>query len=48
MYIHGTQPSETESDQTHETNYMRILKIFILSIIKINDDLCTYFDNNIS
>lgn len=48
MYIHGTQPSETESDQTHETNYMRILKIFILAIIKINDDLCTYFDNNIS
>ena len=48
MYIHGTQPSETESDQTHETNYMRILKIFILAIIKINDDLCTYYDNHIS
>ena len=48
MYIHGTQPSETESDQIHETNYMRILKIFILTIIKINDDLCTYYDNHIS
>ncbi len=48
MYIHGTQPSETESDQIHETNYMRILKIFILAIIKINDDLCTYYDNHIS
>lgn len=48
MYIHGTQPSEIESDQTHENNYMRILKIFVLAIIKINDDLCTYYDNEIS
>ncbi len=45
MYIHGTQPSEIESDKTHETNYMRISKILILAIIKINDDLCTYYDN---
>lgn len=45
MYIHGTQPSEIESYKIHETNYMRILKIFILAIIKINDDLCTYYDN---
>lgn len=45
MYIHGTQPSEIESDKIHETNYMRILKIFILAIIKINDDLCTYYGN---
>lgn len=45
MYIHGTQPSDNESDKTHETNYMRILKIFILAIIKINDDLTTYYDN---
>lgn len=45
MYIHGTQPNEIKSDKIHETNYMRILKILILAIIKINDDLCTYYDN---
>ena len=45
MYIHGTQPNDNESEKIHETNYMRILKIFILAIIKINDDLTTYYDN---
>ncbi len=45
MYIHGTQPSEVQADTIHKNNYMRILKIFILSVIKINDDLCTYYDN---
>lgn len=47
MYIHGSQPGNSGSDSIHEVNYMRILKIFVLAIIKINDDLCTYFDNNI-
>ena len=45
MYIHGTHPNDKESEKIHETNYMRILKIFILAIIKINDDLTTYYDN---
>ena len=43
-YIHGTQPSDESSEQTHETNYHIFLKLLVLIIIKINDDLCLYDD----
>lgn len=39
-YIHGTQPSNDSSEEIHKYNYMIFLKLFILLIIKINDDLC--------
>lgn len=39
-YIHGTQPSDDSAEQIHKYNYMIFLKLFILLIIKINDDLC--------
>lgn len=39
-YIHGTQPSGEEDEEKHRYNYMIFLKLFILLIIKINDDLC--------
>lgn len=38
MYLHGTQPSGNE--ELHKSNYMIILRLFILVIIKINDELC--------
>jgi thiol-disulfide isomerase/thioredoxin len=38
-YLHGTEEND------HENNYMFLLAIFILIVIKINDDLCL-FDNN--
>lgn len=38
MYGHGTQPFGNEN--VHYSNYMRFLKLFILIIIKINDELC--------
>lgn len=38
MYLHGTQPAGNED--MHKTNYMIILRLFILVIIKINDELC--------
>ncbi|MBU3087154.1 hypothetical protein KPL42_01475 [Clostridium gasigenes] len=38
MYSHGTQPNPNE--EYHKDNYMKILRIFILIIIKINDELC--------
>lgn len=38
MYLHGTQPAGDE--ELHKSNYMIILRLFILVIIKINDELC--------
>lgn len=38
MYGHGTQPFGNED--VHHSNYIRFLKLFILIIIKINDELC--------
>lgn len=41
-YIHGTQPSGEDAEHKHKHNYMIFLKLFILLIIKINDDICIY------
>ena len=41
-YSHGTQPFGDEN--IHYTNYIRFLKLFILIIIKINDELCIQDD----
>ena len=38
MYGHGTQPFRNED--IHHSNYIRFLKLFVLIIIKINDELC--------
>ncbi len=38
MYGHGTQPFGNED--VHHSNYIRFLKLFVLIIIKINDELC--------
>lgn len=40
MYSHGTQPNGEESENIHEANYIIFLRLFILIIIKINDELC--------
>ena len=42
-YIHGTQPSNDDAEGKHRHNYMIFLKLFILLIIKINDDLEIYY-----
>lgn len=39
-YTHGTKSSSDEIE--HHKNYMIMLRLFILVIIKINDDLCIY------
>ncbi|GMR63945.1 hypothetical protein [Bacillus sp. MN7755] len=36
-YIHGTQ---TNDDELHRVNYLIFLKLIVIIIIKINDDLC--------
>lgn len=38
QYEHGTQPFGNE--KIHHNNYIKFLKLFILIIIKINDELC--------
>lgn len=40
MYSHGTQPFGNEN--IHYSNYIKFLRLFILIIIKINDELCIY------
>jgi len=42
-YSHGTQP-DTNNKEIHYRNYIIFLKLFILIIIKINDELC--FDDD--
>lgn len=39
-YSHGSQPNNANDEGKHEKDYMIILKLFILIIIKINDELC--------
>ncbi len=48
MYSHGTQPNGVNDEKKHRGNYMIFLKLFILSIIKINDELCIVNDENYS
>lgn len=36
-YLHGTN---TNDEKQYETDYYRILKLFVIIVIKINDDLC--------
>ena len=38
-YIHGCQPNGKDSEKIHENNYYLFLKLLILLIIKINDDI---------
>ncbi|MBM4764690.1 hypothetical protein GNT69_20760 [Bacillus sp. B15-48] len=46
-YSHGTQPSGDDSEDIHELNYMIFLRMFIMIIIKINDDFCIYTENKL-
>lgn len=39
-YSH-TQPNSDDDKKIHNQNYMIFLRLFILSVIKINDDFCT-------
>jgi len=39
-YSHGTQPNDSCDDVIHKNNYMIFLKLFVLIIIKINDEFC--------
>ncbi len=44
-YSHGTQPSGLVAEEEHLMHYIVFLKIMILVIIKINDDLCLFDEN---
>ncbi|MCQ5457040.1 hypothetical protein NFG81_17035 [Bacillus paralicheniformis] len=39
-YSH-TQPKSSDDEKLHNQNYMIFLRLFIVSLIKINDDICT-------
>lgn len=45
-YSH-TQPRSGDDENMNEKNYMIFLRLFIISIIKINDDLCTFTEINL-
>lgn len=38
-YLHGTQTQQSKDDPIHQDNYMLFLKLLILIILKINDEL---------
>jgi hypothetical protein len=44
QYSHGTQPNDPNEEFQHKHNYMVILKLLVLIIIKINDELCIKMD----
>lgn len=41
-YEHGTQPDSDSDEKIHEQYYMYALLIFVICIIKINDELCIW------
>lgn len=43
-YSHGTQPNDPNDEHQHKMNYMILLKLLVLIIIKINDDFCIRAD----
>ena len=44
-YMHGTQ-SDSNDEGVHYQYYFYILLLLIEYMIKINDEFCTFFDNN--
>lgn len=40
-YSHGNIPDKDDIE-THKNNYMELVKLLVMTIIKINDELCTY------
>ena len=40
-YSHGTQPNREEDMEIHKSNYIIFLRLMVLIIIKINDEICT-------
>ncbi|HJF00183.1 MAG TPA: hypothetical protein K8W23_09015, partial [Sellimonas intestinalis] len=44
-YMHGTQ-SDSNAEGVHYQYYFYILLLLIEYMIKINDEFCTFFDNN--
>lgn len=38
-YLHGSQPNSPEDEKIHMNNYWTILKLFVLCVLKINDDV---------
>jgi len=47
-YLHGGKKGKDVNGDIHKNNYFILLRIVILIIIKINDDLCIYEDNQLS
>ena len=47
-YIHASQPNSSKDEIRHQNNYMIILKLFMLIILKINDDIECNQGNNVN
>lgn len=47
-YIHASQPNSPKDEIRHQNNYMIILKLFMLIILKINDDIECNQGNNVN
>lgn len=41
-YLHGTQHKKGRDDELHKSNYITLLSLFLMLVIKINDDLCQH------
>lgn len=42
-YLHGTNPNGKDDTKTHSENYYKILRIFVIAILKINEEFCYIF-----
>lgn len=40
QYLHGTQKKRGNDDELHKINYYSLIMIFVILVIKINDELC--------
>ncbi len=45
-YLHGTQRKHGQDAELHKLNYNTLLVLYLIAVIKINDDLCQNADIN--
>lgn len=43
-YLHGTQRKKGSDDELHKMNYYNLLMLYVIIVIKINDEFCVKAD----
>lgn len=46
-YLHGTQRKKGSDDELHKMNYYTLLMLYVIIVIKINEEFCEKTDNSV-